>query len=163
MARLLPALASPADFYRERGRPLADWEPALRTIAARHDLPAGPFTRFDRGESPVFALGDDFVIKLPPALMAPFFRRETDALTLLNGYPAPPTPRLLAQGTIEDWSYLVMTRIAGRPLSAVWPEVPADQRPALARAYGESLAAVHALPAPVPRAGRTGRSFATTA
>ena len=36
MSRLLPAISSSADFYRERSRGIADWQPALDEIARRH-------------------------------------------------------------------------------------------------------------------------------
>lgn len=146
MKRLLPVVANFEDFYRERSWSLADWLPALQSIAERHGLVKSPVLRFDRGESPVFSLGDDFVVKLLPALLEKRARQEADLLSFLRPYPAPPAPRLVGQGHIEDWIYLVMTRISGTPLHEAWPSVPPDQRASLAGAYGRSLAALHDLP-----------------
>ncbi|MBP6507825.1 MAG: phosphotransferase, partial [Opitutaceae bacterium] len=125
---------------------MTDWLPALQSIAALHCLTGGPAARFSRGECPVFSWGSEFVIKLLPALMEKRAQQETDLLTFLATCTVPPAPRLIAQGVMEGWIYLVMTRIAGMPLHEAWPLIPPQQRPALAHEYGHALAALHAKP-----------------
>ena len=146
MSRLLPAISSSADFYRERSRGIADWQPALDEIARRHGLGGSAATRFADGESPVFALGDGFVVKLVPRLGGTLVRQEIDLLTFLAPYPHPPAPRLIGHGDIEDWKYLLMTRIDGITLQRAWPDVPPDERLRLAVEFGRLLASLHALP-----------------
>jgi hygromycin-B 7''-O-kinase len=146
MSRLLPAISSAADFYRERSRGITDWQPALDEISRRHGIERCTTTRFADGESPVFALGDGFVVKLVPRLGGTLVRQEIDLLTFLAPYPHPPAPRLVGHGDIEDWQYLLMTRIAGIPLQRVWPDMPPDQRLRLAVEFGRLLASLHALP-----------------
>jgi hygromycin-B 7''-O-kinase len=146
MPRLLPAIASAADFYRERSRDLADWLPALDEIARRHGVSCGAVTRFPDGESPVFAFGEDFVVKLLPKLGNTIVQQEVDLLTFLAPHAELPAPRLVGQGELEDWQYLLMTRIAGTSLQRAWPEIPPDQRLRLATEIGQLLAALHALP-----------------
>jgi aminoglycoside phosphotransferase (APT) family kinase protein len=146
MARLLPVITNWEDFYRERARPLEDWLPAVTTIAQSHGLKPGTISRFTDGESPVFALGHDFIVKLLPGFAKGLAKRETDLLTFLKPHARPLAPRLLAHGPSEDWYYLITTRITGKPLQHVWPEIPVDQGLRLAREYGLALADLHALP-----------------
>lgn len=94
----------------------------------------------------MFGVGDDIVIKLPPALMKAHIQQELDFYESLDKHPGIPAPRLVAKGEIEDWLYLVMTRIAGIPLNEAWSQVPTNQQCALAGSCGKSLADLHALP-----------------
>jgi hygromycin-B 7''-O-kinase len=146
MSRLLPAIASAGDFYRERAREIADWLPALAEIARRHGVTCGEVIRFPDGESPVFALGEEFVVKLMPKLGNTIVQQEVDLLTFLAPHGQLPAPRLVGQGELEDWYYLLMTRIAGVTLQHAWPEIPADERLRLAAEIGQLLACLHELP-----------------
>ena len=146
MPRLLPGIASAADFYRERSRDLADWLPALDEIARRHSVTRGEVTRFPDGESPVFAFGEEFVVKLMPKLGSTIMQQEVDLLTFLAPHAELPAPRLVGQGELEDWQYLLMTRVAGIALQRAWREIPPEQHPRLAAEIGQLLAALHELP-----------------
>jgi hygromycin-B 7''-O-kinase len=153
MARLLPAIAGNADYYAIRHQEPGRWEPALRAIVNRHGLTAAPFVRFADGENPVFAAGDSLVVKLVPSIWKRIATREVETLSFLNSHPQVPAPRLVAHGIIEDWHYVVTTRIHGVPLHRAWPGVSLEQRGSLATAYGQLLARLHALPAQSLRPG----------
>jgi aminoglycoside phosphotransferase (APT) family kinase protein len=91
------------------------------------------------------------------ALFAGWLEQEYRALTALTR-TALPTPAPRAFVSLPDLpvpeAWLVMDYLPGRPLSEILNEdPPAPRRTALLRAFGETLAAIHATPAPpdIPR------------
>lgn len=146
MPCLLPIIANATDFYRERSRPVAAWAAGLQAIAQRHQIVPGDVIRFKDGENPVFALGNEFVVKFILGFRRNLAQQEIDLLTFLQPHASLPAPRLLGHDALEGWYYLLTTRIPGVPLHLAWPDIPTDQRLRLAKEYGQALAALHALP-----------------
>ena len=120
MSPLLPSISNAADYERIRLREAGIWEPALRAIIRRHDLPSAPLTRFADGMNPVFAVGRECVIKLIPPFRASVATHEIEVLTFLATHPHVPVARLLAHGLIDDWHYVATSRLEGEPLHRVW-------------------------------------------
>ncbi|WP_433471113.1 phosphotransferase family protein [Saccharomonospora azurea] len=111
-----------------------------------------PTTRFTGGSLPVHAVGEDLVLKFYPAEEAEESRIEAAALTTLEEHLPTPTPRLLATGTREGWHYVLMTRVPGVGLDAVWDTLTTDERRALCWEAGVMTAELHAVtehPAPL--------------
>jgi hygromycin-B 7''-O-kinase len=146
MSRLLPSTVTRADFFRVRNRPIDEWLPALRTLAARHGLPDGTVERFTTGENPVFGLGDRLVVKLVPNLWSHAVQREIECLRFLADRTTLPVARIVAEGRIEDWSYLVSTRLPGAPLDQVWSLLDPEERDKLAGELGRLLRELHSIP-----------------
>lgn len=125
-----------ADIYR----------PAVGEIARRHQL-SGEARRYTGGSLPVFALGDQHVIKLFP----PPFRRnrdnERDSLAFLAGELAVATPELVAADDIDEWPYLVMSQLPGQRMDEVWPSLGRAQHLRLAGELGALIGELHSLPA----------------
>lgn len=143
-ATLLPAVRSRAE-YLGMLRNDEVWRPALRVIAERCGLASAAFRRPTAG-SHVVDLADAEVVKL----YAPFWPNDFVAERRMLEHVADrlpiATPKIIAEGELEGWPYLVMTRLEGRPLDELWHTLPvADQRRLLAR-IGELAAALHALP-----------------
>lgn len=85
----------------------------LSALAAREGWPGEP-RRFDSGTLPVFAFGD-VVLKLYAHQHEHDIER--DALQRLSANV--PVPKLLGSGAIDDWRYLVMSRVEGTPLEGL--------------------------------------------
>lgn len=140
---LLPPIADDAAFRAVRTADI--YRPALAEIAVRHRLTGEP-RRYPGGSLPVFALGEEHVVKLFP----PPFRRnrdnERDALEFLAGELPVATPAPRAAGDIDDWTYIVMSQLPGRRMDEVWPALARSDQVRLAGELGELLAALHALP-----------------
>ena len=81
-------------------------------IARRHGL-RGEARRYPVGSQPVFAVGDEHVVKLFPPASRRNGDNERDALELLGGRLPVATPELRAAGELGTWSYLVMTQLRG--------------------------------------------------
>src|SRR5512144_1114481 len=84
--------------------------------------------RFASGSVPVFAVGDEHVVKLFPPAERSFFNTEVAALTRIDGRLSIPTPRPIATGERGQWSYVVMTRLSGCPLAEAWDTIETRDR-----------------------------------
>ena len=69
-------------------------------------------------------------------------------MLVLAGRLAVPTPQLLAHGRHHGWPWMVMTRLAGAPMTPAWPTLDEAAKCALLRQIGALIAQVHALPVP---------------
>jgi hygromycin-B 7''-O-kinase len=123
----------------------ARWRPAARAILARHGLRDEP-ERLG-GTALVYACGDR-VLKLVPPQGAPGLRGERAALDAVAGRLGIATPEVVADGVVDDWPYVLLTRVSGRPLDDVWPGLPRRARERSAAAVGTLLARLHAVPPP---------------
>lgn len=141
---LLPPIRSNAEYSAVVGDD-ERWRPALRVIAERHGLASAALQRSATG-SHIVHLGDAEVVKLYVPLWPDDFLAERRMLEHVDGRLPIPTPRIVAEGQLEGWSYLVLTRLEGDPLDPLWPTLaPVDQRRLLAQ-IGELAAALHGLP-----------------
>jgi hygromycin-B 7''-O-kinase len=114
--------------------------------AIRRDLSLGVgFTRFASGSVPVFAVGDEYVVKLFPAEERAFFNTETAALTRIDRGLSIPTPHLVAAGERSQWLYVVMTRLSGCSLAEAWQAIGTHDRRQLMSQVGVALAELHAV------------------
>jgi hygromycin-B 7''-O-kinase len=125
---------------------------AVREVAQRHAL-AGELAREGLGTNVVFAVGADRVVKLFPPLWADEIAVERAGLAHVAGRLSVPTPEVTAEGELEGWPYLVLTRVAGVPLARAWGALGAEARERAARRAGELVAEHHALPLPAPGSG----------
>ena len=55
-------------------------------------------------------------------------------------------PRVIAEGELEGWPYLVLEPLPGIPLNQVWEQVEARDRAAICETLGGVMAALHAVP-----------------
>ena len=115
--------------------------------AIRRELSLGvDLKRFASGSVPVFAVGDEHVVKLFPPEERPFFDTERAALTHIDGLLPIPTPRVIAAGERGQWYYILMTRLSGCSLAEAWHTIEIHNRLQLMREVGAALAALHAMP-----------------
>lgn len=129
------------------------WLPALRALADRLPpaLGAGTLAPAKGGGSALVAvLGGDRVLKCYPPYMQDHHDFELGALPVFCDRLAVPTPRLLANGVHQNWSWMLMTRLAGTPMTAAWPTLPEPDKCALLRQIGALISQAHALPVPPP-------------
>jgi hygromycin-B 7''-O-kinase len=141
---VLPAIRSKAEYFGVF-RNDEVWRPALQVIAERHGLASAALRRSAVGSHLVY-LAEAEVVKLFAPLWPDDFAAERRMLEHVAGHLPIATPRIIAEGDLEGWPYLVMTRLEGEQLDTLWPTLPpADQRRLLAQT-GELAAALHALP-----------------
>ncbi len=91
-------------------------------------------------------LGDRWVVKLFEPWFLEHYHTERRVLDHLQcGLPVP-VPRLHAAEQLEGWGYVVMSRLAGRPLSRCWMDLESADRARIAEQVGGLAAAIHGLP-----------------
>jgi hygromycin-B 7''-O-kinase len=123
-----------------------DDESAVIADAIRCELALGAgLERFASGSVPVFAVGDEHVVKLFPRTERSHFDTEWTALTRIDGVLPIPTPRPVAAGERGRWLYVVMTRLSGCSLAEAWHTIGAHDRLQLMREVGAALATLHAI------------------
>ncbi|MFE6903685.1 phosphotransferase family protein [Streptomyces sp. NPDC057717] len=125
-------------------------------LCARLGLTGLPLTRFEAGSQPVYAVGDEHVLKLFPAASAEDGVTEARVLTHLEGRLPVPTPEVRSAGAYENgWRYILMSRLPGEDLAVAWPGIPRADQDRIVTEAGACLAALHALD-PGPLAGAVG-------
>jgi len=138
----------PAGTVREF-RDLSRGDPRVAAGAGAlcRELGLGSPKLFEAGSLPVFAAGDDHVVKLYPPCFSHECGHEKSVLSKLHGALPLATPRVVASGEADGWRYLVMGRIPGVPLDAVWSSLSPPERVRLAGQLGRFLGALHAVDA----------------
>ena len=120
------------------------WRPVIEAIARRRS--DEPVVQMTEGTVLVALLGRTQALKLYPPFLRDHFEFECAALARLGGRLRVPTPVLLQSGEHQGWPWLLMTQLAGEPLTAVWPGLSEAQKCALLSDLGVLAAEVHALP-----------------
>lgn len=88
------------------------WLSIAKVICEKHVLSFRKISRSEHGENIVFLVDEAFVIKI----YTPFqngFKREKAALLFANNKTSLPLPRILFEGEIEGFDYLVFTQLRG--------------------------------------------------
>ncbi|MEU1403251.1 aminoglycoside 3'-phosphotransferase/choline kinase family protein [Streptomyces sp. NPDC005728] len=120
--------------------------PGVEDLCARLGLARAPLTRFQDGSQPVYAVGDDHVLKLFPGAVAQDGVAEGRVLTHVQGRLPVPTPQVRDFGPYENgWQYVLMSRLPGENLARAWDLVPRSERERLVTEVGETLAVLHSL------------------
>ena len=132
--------------YRALRADRARWLPVGLDIAQGHGLDISAPQVFSTGTNLVVGLGDRLILKIFPPLLRAQFISERDSLTQLAGRLHLPIPETVAEGERDGWPYLVITRLAGRLGSEVWPSLPEHQKERVLRQIGETIAAVQRAP-----------------
>ncbi|SRR6266446_2865525 len=140
---MLPQVLS-VDQYRALDRRDPAFAVAATSILAGLRLPSGEITFPEDGSSPVTLVGGQRVIKFfaPPFIDA--FRTEKSALLFLRPLGSL-APALEAEGLIDAWSYVVMSRLPGSSLKALWPSLTEQERYEACFQVGQALRTIHEL------------------
>ena len=142
---LLPHIET-LEGYRQIYRDATMWLPAMRVICEQHGLDATQLEFAPPGCHVVFRVRPDRYIKL----FAPLWRRDFIPEQLVLGRLSEqsdwPVPRLVAEGKIENWPYVIMTAVEGVPLYEVWSSMEMPDREHIATRCGELMAFLHSTP-----------------
>jgi hygromycin-B 7''-O-kinase len=140
---MLPAVPDIAA-WRILRRDAATQRPAFEAIAARHGLVASELSFLDKGTHFVWATRSS-VIKLFVPLWIEDASLETTLLEMVAGTTLP-VPHLEAQGELDGWPYVVMSRVPGENLGIAWRTLDDGGRSRLAGHLGEAMAELALLP-----------------
>lgn len=133
-----PAAATEAEYTALTRESLL---PAVTGLLGRDDVV--PFTE---GSLPVYAVGEDLVLKLYPPVYLDELHTERTVLEVLHG--TLPTPKVADSGERDGWGWLLMERLPGRTLKELWPSMSTEDKRRLMPELGELLATLHAVDDP---------------
>jgi hygromycin-B 7''-O-kinase len=122
------------------------WLPAMQAICREHGLDETSLRRAPPGSHIVYWVESDRVIKLFAPLWAGDAATESLALQVLVNQGHFQVPRLLAQGELDGWPYLVLSRLPGVPLEAIWERLLPAEKEQVAAGLGRLMAALHRYP-----------------
>lgn len=117
----------------------------MAAVCSRLGLSGAETHRFPDGSLPVHAVGDHLVLKLYPDEETVEARNEATVLRGIEGRLSVATPTVEAAGEADGWHYLLMRRLRGESLKAVWPRLSSEERAELATRLGAVLAELHAI------------------
>lgn len=150
-----PALTTERE-YRQLFTEVAYWRDYVRAICQDHGLACTHIEATLPGSYPVFLVDDTRVIKLFGELFggARGYAVESRVYALFGEGTQLPVPRLLATGKLYpadstwQWPYLIMTRVPGVSLGAVFARLTLDDKLRLAQQVGGLVRRLHATALP---------------
>jgi hygromycin-B 7''-O-kinase len=128
------------------------WVQAMQVICQRHGLPTDRLVRFGDGTDPadgssvVFAVGDQLVIKMFPPFRKNLFDADLSVAERVFGKLSVTTPEIHAHGMLDGWPYLLMSRVPGVYLSAIWDTLDDETQLRIVIELAEIVAQLHAIP-----------------
>jgi len=148
---LLPPVISCADYnvLRTRGDV---WLQVMHIICQRHELAHEDLKRFGDGTDPAdgscvaFAAGEHHVIKLFPPYQKRLYEAELVVAEHIFGKLSIATPEIFAHETVDEWPYLVMSRLQGSYLSDIWDSLNCVDQMRLVIELAGVLVQLHGLP-----------------
>lgn len=129
MNRILP-LINDRNHYNGLFRENSHWDPAIGFLTEKHHL-KGPVQRGVLGSHIVYRVGDCWV-----KLMAPLFAQdmiyERSGLRAVDGNLSVKTPKIITDGNLEGWPYVILSHIDGEPIRNIWSQLREHQKIELA-------------------------------
>ena len=122
------------------------WRATFLDIVHRHQLPHSAPQAFQTGTNLVVALDEFLILKVFPPLYRRQYASERASLIQLQGRVETDIPEIVLAGEREDWSYLVITRVAGVLGSVAWPLARDEDKVIILRQIGEAIAQVQRAP-----------------
>lgn len=132
-----------AEFEELRVRP-EGWLPLVAELAAELGV-AGELVAFPDGSNLVAAVGDSWVLKVFPPFHRHQWESERRALAWLEGRAPVAVPTLVRDGAWREWTFVLLTRLAGTLLEERWPHLGRGARVRIMADIGAAMASVHAI------------------
>jgi hygromycin-B 7''-O-kinase len=137
----LPEISTLQD-YRTLDLKSAIFVEAARDILHSLKFPVNSISHTTDGSSPVVLIDDNYVVKFFAPIFSDAFEMEKSALEFLSDIQSA-SPHLLGAGAAGSWSYVVMSRLRGKSLKELWPNLTDDERASACFAVGQKLRTIH--------------------
>lgn len=125
MNPLLPIIRDP-DHYKDLFKNNSLWDPAIHYLVKQHGLTGEP-ERASLGSHIVYRVGNSWI-----KMMAPGFGKdmiyEVEGLKIVQDQLSVATPRVLAEGVLENWPYIILSHLEGESIRSVWPGFSPEQK-----------------------------------
>ena len=141
----LPIIGSEQDFASWRTSPDL-WRAPVQDVARTEGVPTTVLAPYETGTNLVVDLDGKVVLKLFPPFHRSQFVSERATLRLLDGKLSISTPRIVADGERDGWSYLIMTRLSGVVGSVAWATLAEAEKESVLVEIGRTIAEVQSVP-----------------
>jgi hygromycin-B 7''-O-kinase len=121
------------------------WRPIIEVICDRYVYLEPPYQRVPDGTHIVYFAGHQYVVKLFVPLFDQDFIAEKLVADHLSGQLDIDIPKIVACGEIGGWNYIVMSRIPGIPINAVWKNLTQKNRLSVARDIGRLISRIRTI------------------
>src|SRR5476649_989486 len=125
--------------------PLAAWLPVMNHLQQQFQLPDGSWEKIPQGSNALFALGDEVIVKLVPLNWRRQGDKEILVAPLLEDKLSLQTPRLIGSGEIDNWIFVISSRLKGVLLADVWPSLDTEQKRSIMIQTGQVLRELRAV------------------
>lgn len=125
------------------------WRDIATKIADNHDIKIESLQKISGWANVLLIVNDDIVIKIIPPNWISQGRREVEALELIKGHALPvATPQLMATSSIDNWLYVVMNKLPGSNLDALWNNLDEDNQALIIKQVAKFANALHQIKLP---------------
>lgn len=119
--------------------PLTTWLPVLKHLQQKFGLKDGPWEKIPQGANALFGLRDEVIVKMVP----PNWRKQGDkeilVAPLLENKLSLQTPKLIGSGEIDNWIFVISSRLNGVLLADVWQSLDIEQKRSIMIQTGQVL------------------------
>lgn len=117
---------------------------ATREVFSNLKLPVADISFPSDGSSPVAIVDDKKILKFFAPLFSDAFEMEWQSLKFIDHLGL--SPKLFNTGSINDWNYVLMSKLKGQSLKNLWPQLSEDERHSACYMVGKGLKKIHSLP-----------------
>ena len=132
-----PSIAQSCELIKSA--PLSHWMPVLNHLQQAFRLPGDQWKRIPEGANALFQLGDDVIVKLVPPNWRQQGEKELIVAPLLDGKLSLETPRFMGGGVVDNWVFVISSRLQGSSLADVWPSLDVGQKRLIMLQVGKLL------------------------
>jgi hygromycin-B 7''-O-kinase len=136
-----PIITDEQDFNRHFQSEI--WHDVAENICRRHKIAYRELQRSESGEHIVFLVDDLFIVKI----YTPFrrgFQRERAGIEFARGKTSLPVPEIIFEGEIEQFDYLVLTRLPGVSINReMWLDFESRQQIEIVAELAAGLKQLH--------------------
>ncbi|CAM4162752.1 phosphotransferase family protein [Shewanella denitrificans] len=141
-----PSYADACDILDER--PLEFWLPTIEVILSQHQLAKKTVLRISNGSNALFDIDNEYILKLVPPNWDYQGISEVTSLTLLNlanhsENLSLAVPKMIGFGRVDNWFYVIMTKLKGLSMATVWPDLNTAQKLPLVKQLGQFMTELH--------------------
>jgi hygromycin-B 7''-O-kinase len=141
-----PSYADACNIIDER--PLEFWLPAINAILNQHQLTKKNVLRISNGSNALFDINNEYILKLVPPNWDYQGIGELESMTLLNqgkhsGKLSLAVPDIIGSGRVDNWFYVIMTKLKGQSMADIWPELSTAQKLPLVKQLGQFMTELH--------------------
>ncbi len=120
--------------------------PIIHSILQKENIFSYTVKLFENGVSIVIDISNNQILKIFPLLFKENFEAELNGLEILNQHKIKMVPNLYFFGEIENYYYIIVSKMTGITLQSVWNKIDLGNKISLINSIGEFIKSIHSIP-----------------